>query len=121
MATQPFGRGECDTQSHDAHGPARPQEARQRDAERDENRQPRRQADHGNRQQPAKGRRIDEEGIADPIKAGEKVAEAEPPPVVAAPVAPRQLPLPAPSISQTSVGKVKQDRPDVERRHGQRR
>ena len=71
--------GQRHAQSQDARRPARPQQARQRDAERGEDREHCRQADDRDRQQPAEGRRIDQEGITDPIKAGEKIAEAEPP------------------------------------------
>ena len=79
MTAQPFGRRQRHAQSQNARRPARPQQARQRKAKRGEDRQHCRQAEDRDRQQPAKGRRIDQEGIANPIKAGEKIAEAEPP------------------------------------------
>ena len=104
-------------------GAARPEQARERDAERGEDREHRRQADDRERQQPAEGLRVDQKGVADPIKAGEEIAEAEPP----AASRPRRARRPngrppAPSISQTSDRKgQEQHRPGVERRQRQRR
>jgi hypothetical protein len=79
VAAQPFKRGQRCGQSHDAHGAACPQKTRQRYGDSSEDRKPRRQADHREWQQPAEGGCVDQKGVADPIEAGEKVAEAEPP------------------------------------------
>ena len=96
--------------------------ARQRDAESSVDRRHRGQADHRERQQPAESRRIDQKGVADPIKAGDEIAEAEPPAGRgrrrdAAPAAD------AGAVDQPDQRREgqKQDRPGIERRHRQRR
>ena len=84
-------------------GAARPQQPRQRDAERREQREAGGQADDGKGQQPAERLGIDQKRMADPVKAGEEIAEAEPPAGDGRgghAAAPR--PAAEPSISQTS-------------------
>ena len=66
-----------------------------------------RQAGDRDRQQPAEGLGIDQEGVADPVKPGEEIAEAEAPAGGRRGQAPLQRPAAEPSTSQTSTGKVR--------------
>ena len=68
-----------DGERQHARGVAGPDQPRQRKAERGEQREIGRQAEHRERQQPCEGRGIDQEGIADPVQARHEITEAEPP------------------------------------------
>ena len=122
MAAQPFGRGQRHTEREDAERTPRPQHPRHRHSERSKERKHRRQADDRDREQPAEGRRIDQEGVADPVEAGEEIAEAEPP------ARRRRDGDAAPAAQSGAVDEPDQDRkgqeqnrPRVERRHRRRR
>ncbi len=79
MAAQPFGDRERDCERKDAHGPASPERARQRESGAVKIASPAGKRGDRNRQQPAEGLGIDQEGVADPVEAGEEISEAEEP------------------------------------------
>ena len=120
VTAQPFRGGKRNAERQETQRAPDPQGAGQRDAERGEEREHRRQADDRDRQQPAEGRRIDQKGIADPIKADEKIAEAEPP----ADAGRRGDAAPAAgsgAVDQPHHGRKGQEqhRPEIQRRHRQ--
>ena len=120
MPAQPFRHGERDRQRQDAQWPTDPKQARDAEAEAGVKRQIGRQANDGDRQQPAEGLGVDQEGVADPIKAGDEIAEAE------APADARRGPEVRPSASGGTVDQPdqhgkgnEQHRPGIERRQRQ--
>src|SRR5579885_3301578 len=79
MAAQPLSRGERNGKREYARRATHPYEPCGGNADRSVDRQHGRQPADGHRQQPAKRLGVDEKGVADPIKAGQEVAEAEAP------------------------------------------
>ncbi len=79
VAAQPLGDGEGDREREHARRAARPDQPRQREPQRGKERQAGRQPDDRERQQPAEDLGVDQKRVADPIEAGEEIAEAEPP------------------------------------------
>ena len=122
MAAQPFADREPDRERQHPRGIPRPDQARQREAERREQREVGRQAEHRERHQPGKGRRIDQEGVAGPVQPGHEIAEPEPEARHrrrrhAAPF-PGRRPVDQPDRDRK---RDEQHRPGIERRHRQRR
>ena len=78
MAAQPFANGQAGGEREHARGIAGPDQPRQRKAERGEQREIGGQAQHRERHQPGEGRRIDQEGVADPVQSRHEIAEPEP-------------------------------------------
>ena len=79
MAAQPFGDRERRRKREHARWPARPDEPREGKPQTGEEREISRQSRDSDRQQPSKSLGVDQEGIADPIEAGEEIAETETP------------------------------------------
>ena len=122
VAAQPFRRGQRHAQSQDAQCATGPKNASQGDAERRIDGEQRRQADHRERQQPAEGRSVDQKGEADPIETGDEITETKTPAgrgrrTHAAPTGD------AGTVDQPDQRREsqKQYRPEIERRHRQRR
>ena len=102
--------------------PARPEHARERQAEGRVAGHARRQRDDRERQQPAEGLGVDQKGVADPIEPGEEIAEAEPP------AGDRRARQSAEAAGRRAIDqphqnreREEQHRPGVERRHRQHR
>ena len=114
MPAQPFGGREDGREDTAMRGqPSRPQEARQRGAERPEERQAGGQVRPPRTASARELIRLDEKGRADPPQAGDERAEAESPADnsrrrAAGGTAPAPLAAVAPSISQTKTGTVSQ-------------
>ncbi len=103
-----------------------PDEARQHGADTPEKCQPGGQQKYGEGKQPGKRLRFHEEGAADPPKAGEEIAETEPPAegeTVPHPCADALLRLGGNAVHQPCEGGdgEEEDRKKVERRHGKGR
>ena len=122
MAAQPFRGGERERERDQPARPARPEQPRQREAEAGVAGHAGRQRDDRERQQPAEGLGVDQECVADPIKTGEEIAEAEPP------AGDRRARQSAAAAGRRAVDQPHQDRereeqhrPGIERRQRQRR
>src|SRR5215468_6847434 len=118
VAAQPFDKGQRYSQSEQAPPVRQPERPRQRQAKPSVDSKHRRKPDDCKRQQPAEGRRIDQESEADPIKPSEKIAESEPP------ADRRSRDHRVPATAADTVNEPDQDRecqkqhrPSVERRH----
>jgi hypothetical protein len=121
MAAQPLGDGEADGEREQARRIAGPEQAGQREACGGEQREIGRQAEHRERHQPGKRRRIDQEGVADPVKSDHEIAEPEP----EARHRRRRHAAPSPgsgAVDQPDRNRKgqKQHRPCIKRRHRQR-
>ena len=122
MAAQPFADRQADRERQHARGVAGPEQARQRKADRGEQREIGGQAEHRERHQPGKGRCIDQEGVADPVKPRHEIAEPEPE------AGHRRRRHAAPFSGRRAVDQPDRDRkgqeqhrPCIERRHRERR
>ena len=79
MAAQPFRAAEPDGQRADPQRSRRPQQPRQREAERREHGEAGRNAQHRERQRPGELVRFDQHGGAQPPETGDEIAKPEPP------------------------------------------
>ena len=79
VAAQPFGDRQCGGKAEDSTAVGTPHRAGKRKARGKEQSEAGGEPGHGDRQQPAECRCVNQEGVADPVEPGEKVTEAEPP------------------------------------------
>ncbi len=107
VAAQPFTYGKGRGKREDARGILAPEQPRQRAADRGVDREISGQAQHRERSQPRKSLRIDKECVADPVETGDEIAEPEPVAGESGGGNAAVFPAPAPSISQTSTGNVR--------------
>src|SRR6185437_1076104 len=121
VATQPFCAGQGGGERQNSFRSTNPHQACRGETERRIKREVGRQSRYRNRQQPAKGLGVDKESVADPVKTGDEISEAETPAGDGRGY--RAAPAPgggAVDEPDEDCKRHKQDRPGIDRRHCQR-